>query len=401
MQVVEQIFRDAQPATTAALRARSSATFPHAEACTFWKGRVALYAILKVLGIGAGDIVLVPGYTCFAVPSAVLFTGAAPLYVDIEPATFNVSLATIQKAYSHGNTSRVKAVLVQHTYGLPVDLFPILPWAREHGIPIIEDCAHAIGSCYLDQYGTWHEVGTLGDAAFFSSQWTKPVSTGLGGWGYMADPALQQGLYDFVERECVKPGSWESFLLAAQVCARSVFSSSFLYWLARSIYQDLYRRGVLVGTSSEAEFRAEQPSEYAKRMSGFQQWLLQRRLASTSIQAHRRKLKKVYEAALVQAGIATLQVPQYADPVLLRYPVRVACKGRMMRDAKRRRIELGDWYNHPVDVPDSTSPELFGYHAGMCSEGERAAREVVNLPMHSGISEHSVARIVSFIKEFA
>src|SRR5690348_10116453 len=58
---------------------------------TFWRGRVALYGILKSLAIGPGDSVLVPGYTCFAVPAAVLFAGALPLYVDIEPDTFNIS----------------------------------------------------------------------------------------------------------------------------------------------------------------------------------------------------------------------------------------------------------------------------------------------------------------------
>src|SRR6266403_4192071 len=55
---------------------------------TFWRGRVALYAILKALGIGRGDQVVVPGYTCFAVPSAVCFAGAQPLFADIEPSTF-------------------------------------------------------------------------------------------------------------------------------------------------------------------------------------------------------------------------------------------------------------------------------------------------------------------------
>src|ERR1700723_2991564 len=59
---------------------------------TFWKGRIALFAILKALGIGAGDQVVIPGFTCFILPSAISFTGAEPLYADIDPCTFNLSV---------------------------------------------------------------------------------------------------------------------------------------------------------------------------------------------------------------------------------------------------------------------------------------------------------------------
>lgn len=400
MQVEEQNFLEvARPVRSVATTTRCSVS-ADTEACTFWKGRVALFALLKVLGIGPGDLVLLPGYTCFAVPSAVMFAGATPVYVDIDPVTFNVSLATVQRACIGIAASRIKAVVVQHTYGLPAELSPILNWANKRQLPVIEDCAHALGSYYRDDTGTWAEVGTLGDAAFFSSQWTKPVSTGLGGWARAADPKLHENLCRFRDGDCVNPGLWESCLLGCQVLARGVLSSSSLYWIALTIYQNLYRRGVLVGTSSQEEFRAEKPPDYAKKMSGFQKWLLKRRLRGTSVQMHRRQLMRLYESALDREGLATLTIPAYADPVLLRYPVRVAEKARIMREARRRRIELGDWYKHPVDVPDNVSPETFGYRPGMCPEGERAASEVINLPMHSGISERSAETIVRFVKEF-
>ena len=113
---------------------------------------MALYAILKSLGIGPGDSVLVPGYTCFAVPAAVLFTGALPLYVDIEPDTFNISLESAQSAWNEYATTRIKAIIIQHTFGLPANLLPILAWARQRGIATIEDCAHCWGSRYRNEY---------------------------------------------------------------------------------------------------------------------------------------------------------------------------------------------------------------------------------------------------------
>lgn len=397
MQVAEEAVQ--KTSLGAAPHSDSNTMFPHAEACTFWRGRVALYAILRVLGIGTGDVVLVPGYTCFAVPSAVLFTGARPVYADIDPSTFNVSLATFERAYRDSVPGTVKAVLVQHTYGLPADISPILAWAKSHDLTVIEDCAHALGSSYRDERGRWREVGLFGDAAFFSSQWTKPISTGLGGWGRFADSSLHQHLQDFRQAVCVDAGLWESWLLAAQVFVRDVVSSPSLYWLAITAYQNLYRRGLLIGTSSNEEFRAERPTDYAKKMSSFQEGLLRRHLVNKSVQVHRRKLKEIYDNALDQAGIRRMNVPSCADPVLLRYPVRVTNKAEMMSKARNRRIELGDWYKHPVDVPDGISPEVFAYTAGMCPESERAAAEVINLPMHSGISEHSAEQTVKFVKE--
>lgn len=372
-----------------------------AEICTFWKGRVALYAVLKSLGVGSGDLVAVPGYTCFAVPSAVLFTRAQPMYVDIDPLTFNVSLQGIQHACAAVGSGRVKAAIVQHTYGVPADVEPIAEWAREQGIALIEDCAHALGSNYRDHEANWREVGSFGDAAFYSSQWTKPISTGLGGWVKSTDPALSARIRRFHDERCMPPSLGEHILLAMQVLARELVSAPLLYWTAISTYQALYGRGILVGTSSEEEFRAEMPQDYAKQMSGFQEWLLKRRLADGANQAHRRRLQKLYDAALSSAGLPMMTIPDYADPVLARYPVRVGEKTRILAEAKRRRIELGEWYRHPVDVPEESAARAFGYRSGMCLEGERAGREVINLPLHARVNERTVEKTVALVKEFA
>ena len=121
MQVVERIREVPEgQRVVAAPGAASPACECHPEpifGCSFWKGRVALFAILKALGIGPGDRVLVPGYTCFVVPSAVRFTGGEPVYADIDPLTYNVSVESLAAAYD----ARVKAVVVQHTYGIPAD----------------------------------------------------------------------------------------------------------------------------------------------------------------------------------------------------------------------------------------------------------------------------------------
>jgi dTDP-4-amino-4,6-dideoxygalactose transaminase len=364
---------------------------------TFWKGRVALYAILKALGIGAGDTVLVAGFTCFVVPLAVRFAQAEPAYVDIDPATFNITRAAIASA----RTPRTKAVIVQHTYGIPADCAAIIEWGRQENIAVIEDCAHVLGSRYRDAWGNWCPVGSMGDVAFFSSQWTKPVSTGLGGWVCTSDPALAAKVRQFHQQECAAPSWMESGLLATQVFVRELLSAPSLSCMAKNIYQKLYRRGLLIGTSSPEEFAGKMPPGYAKRMSGFQQWLLHRRLADSRVELHRRWLKTFYDDALRATGLPAVQVPNYADPVLVRYPVRVSGKSRLLQEARRRSIELGDWYRQPVDPPGDALGDAFGYRSGMCPEGERAGREVVNLPMHLGIDKDKAAVAVKLVKEYA
>jgi dTDP-4-amino-4,6-dideoxygalactose transaminase len=108
----------------------------------FWKGRVALFAILRALGIGPGDSVLVPGYTCVVVPSAVQFVGAKPVYVDIEADGYNIGRKTVEEAYNRALESGQRpprAVIIQHTYGIPPEVGPLFEFAREHRLFVIED----------------------------------------------------------------------------------------------------------------------------------------------------------------------------------------------------------------------------------------------------------------------
>ncbi len=365
----------------------------------FWKGRVALYATLKALGVGPGDYVMVPGYTCVVVPSAVHFVGARSLYVDIDPVTFNVSLEGIERVWKESRQERIRALIVQHTYGLPADTAPIVLWARQRGIRVIEDCCHVLGSRYRDTNGEWQDVGALGDACVFSSQWSKPVSTGLGGWVVTANQALAEAIAEVHRRECRPPSLRETALLRTQVLARSLISSPRFYWIALSLYHFLARAGVCIGSSAEEELMGKKPADYAKRMSEFQCNRLARQLRYAAvIMRHRRRLQAVYESALSQVGLPQLNIPKHADPVLLRYPIRVGNKDAVLELARKHGVELGDWFNHPLHPKESDAGAL-AYRSGTCPVAEQAAQEVVNLPLHLRVTERVAAETVRFLKQ--
>ena len=140
----------------------------HAIGCA--SGSDALLLPLLAWGIGPGDEVITSPYSFFATAGAIWRTGAKPVFVDIEPNTYNIDPALIEAAI----TSRTKAIIPVHLYGQSADMGPILEIARRHGLKVLEDAAQAIGS---EDQG--RSVGTMGDAAAFSFYPSK----NLGGFG--------------------------------------------------------------------------------------------------------------------------------------------------------------------------------------------------------------------------
>ena len=133
-------------------------------------GTDALLLPLLAIDVGPGDEVITTPYTFFATAGSIWRTGARPVFVDIEPDTFNIDPMQIEAAI----TPRTKAIIPVHLYGQAAEMGPIQEIARRHGLTVLEDAAQAIGSAY---HGT--RAGTLGDVAAFSFYPTK----NLGGFG--------------------------------------------------------------------------------------------------------------------------------------------------------------------------------------------------------------------------
>ncbi len=129
-------------------------------------GTDALFLGLLSLGIGPGDEVIVPAYTYIATSLAVSYTGAKPVFVDIDEDTYNIDVNRIKGAI----TKKTKAIIPVHLYGQPVDMCPLLNISNEFGLKVIEDCAQAHGAVYKPLKA---KVGSLGDVGCFSFYPTK------------------------------------------------------------------------------------------------------------------------------------------------------------------------------------------------------------------------------------
>lgn len=357
--------------------------YPGSRAFAFWKGRVALHVVLRAMGVGPGDEVVMPGYTCSMVPGAVIYAGARPVYIDVRPDDYNMDPDLLDTAY----TPRTKALIVQHTYGFPADLERIAAWADAHNLPIIEDCCHALGCTYRGR-----PLGTFGQAAFFSSQWNKHYTTGIGGVLLVNDHELVTPVEDFCRAELLTPSREQAWMLAVQMLAHHLFVYPPTLLLVQSVFRWLTARGLVVGSASAEEFGVQRPDNYVMGMSDVQARVGLCELARLGRNlAHRRRLAALYQAEL--GGCP----PSGEGQPLVRYPLRVRHRERFLAAAARAGIEVGTWFECPLH-PVQTDQAAFGYRQGSCPVAEEAAEQMVNLPVHPRASRRHAERAIAFAR---
>jgi dTDP-4-amino-4,6-dideoxygalactose transaminase len=174
----------------AAFARRHGVDAAHAIAASY--GRMAFFYILKALDLPRGSEIVVPALTFWVVPELARAAGLKVVFADVDPATFTLDPAAFERAI----TPNTRAVVPTHLYGLPCDMDAIAAIASRHGITVIEDCAHALGSTHDGR-----PVGTFGDAAFFSFQTLKPLNCYGGGLALVRDAAIAARVRALAEGE--------------------------------------------------------------------------------------------------------------------------------------------------------------------------------------------------------
>ncbi len=152
---------------------RTIAEYVHAEhAVAVNSGTSGLHLAMLALGIGVGDEVIVPSFTFIAAANAIRYVGATPVFVDIDAVTLNLSPARVEAAI----TSRTRAIVIVHTFGIPADMTALLQIARRHNLRVVEDACEALGAEFDGR-----KAGALGDVGVFAFYPNKQVTTGEGG----------------------------------------------------------------------------------------------------------------------------------------------------------------------------------------------------------------------------
>jgi dTDP-4-amino-4,6-dideoxygalactose transaminase len=170
---------------------------PHAVSCC--NGTVALEVALRALGVGPGDEVIVPPFTFVASATAVLLCHAAPVFADIDPETFNLSVAAAEAAI----TPRTRAIVVVHFGGRPAEMDAFQNLAKKHGVALLEDAAHAHGAHWKGI-----PVGGWGDVATFSFQDFKLMTAGEGGVILTRSQDVAEKCWGYCNQGRKREGAW-------------------------------------------------------------------------------------------------------------------------------------------------------------------------------------------------
>jgi dTDP-4-amino-4,6-dideoxygalactose transaminase len=311
-------------------------------------GTTALHVALLAHGIGEGDEVITSPFTFIASANSILFTGARPVFVDIDPVTFNLDPELAAAAI----TPRTRAIMPVHLFGLPADMAPLMALAEEHELAVIEDACQAHGADYQGQ-----RVGSFG-AGCFSFYPTKNMTTGEGGMITTDDEAIADNCR--VIRQ---------------------------HGMRRRYYHD--------------------ELGYNFRMTDLH--------AAIGL-AQLQKLEQLNEARIDNAAyfgqhlkhVTTPTVPEGRRHVFHQYTIRVAdgqCDGQRdgQRDAMREHLHdngVGTGIYYPVPIHKQTYyTQALGYDLHL-PEAEKAADEVLSLPVHPALSQQDLETIVSAVNSF-
>jgi len=306
-------------------------------------GTDALILALRACGVHAGDDVLLPPFTFVATGSAVSALGANPVFVDIRPDTYNIDPAELERRV----TPRTRAIVVVHLYGLAADLDPILAFAKSHKLPVIEDNAQAIGASHKGR-----RTGSLGDAGCVSFYPTK----NLGAYG---------------DAGMVVTNSAE---LAARI-------------------RSLRNHG------QTGKYLSSEPG-WNSRLDEIQAAILRVKLRHLSNWQRARQSHAADYHRLLSAipGVMPPLAPEGFEHVYHQYTIRVEKRDALQRYLADRKIESTVYYPYPLHLQPLYS--ALGHQAGDFPHAERAALEVLSLPMYPELRNEQIARVVEAVAEF-
>ena len=330
---------------------------PHA--CAVSNCTTALHLSLHALGVGEGDEVITVSHSFIATANAVRYCGATPVFVDIDPRTYNMDPAVIEAAI----TPRTKAIMPVHQIGLPCDMPAILKVAQRYGLPVIEDAACAIGSqIRIDD--RWDRIGKPhGTVACFSFHPRKVITTGDGGMITTNDASLDR-----------------KFRLLRQH--------------AMSI-PDTVRHG-----SKKVVFEEYPLIGFNYRMTDIQAAVGRVQLGRLpDLLAHRVELARKYSESIGSIrGLQPPHVPEYARPNFQSYAVRVTEQYALSRDELMQALLDRGISTRRGIMNAHQEPAYASAERRSLPHSEAARDNVILLPLHHGLTDQEQAYIIEQLR---
>lgn len=358
----------------------------------FGSARSGLYSLLKALAFEDGAEVIVTGFTCDVVPNAVIQAGCRPVYADIDSETFCMSFSSASKCI----TEKTRAIIIQHSFGIPADIDALMKLANEHSLYVIEDCAVSLGSRYKGQL-----TGTFGDAAIFSFELSKTITSCRGGLLLINTNKCQgktrcEKFYQCVPEQSRRYAGNILFQFGLSgLLYRPVVSN-----LGKYIAALMFKVGMFKISTPYPEKEAKTADNYLIKLSNQQATLLSRqwkRLKQIKNKSEE-TCKYFYENLKNIPSIIPFSIKNNMSLNLIRYPLIVENRQGLLEVFREHNVELGLWFTAPISSPQ-INHNLFGYVSGTCPEAEKVSTKVCNLPVHYRLNTCDLDKIVVLLCE--
>lgn len=306
-------------------------------------GTDALVLALRASNVGAGDEVIIPAYTFFATAGTVMSVGAKPVFVDVDPVTYEMDVTQIRDRL----TPATKAIIPVHLYGQPADMDPILEIAQARGLKVVEDNAQAFGSTYQGK-----KTGSIGDIGCLSFFPTKNLGAfGDGGMVVTNDPALAERM------RLLRTHGWKKKYYSEEI-------------------------------------------GYNSRLDALQAAILQAKFPHIDDwNQKRRALAQRYSEQLASLGVTVPVECDWGKHVYHLYIIRSARRAELQAFLKEKGIASEVYYPLPPHL--STPCRKFGYKDGDFPHAERASRETLALPLYPELTIEQQDEVIAVVSEFS
>lgn len=348
-------------------------------------GRSAEYLILKAMGIKSGDEVIIQAFSCVAVPNSILWLGATPVYVDIDD-SYNMDVDDLKKKI----TKMTKAVIIQHTFGIPADIEKIRGVVEKEGLYLIEDCAHSLGVKINNKY-----VGTFGDAAFFSFGRDKIISSVFGGMAITSNNELFEKMRK-IRANLNLNGKFWTFQQLFHPIAFSFILPTYNSGIGKLILFLFLKLRLLSKPVYREEMYSKEVDIFPAKMSGALAILARNQLHKLNkFNQHRKHISDLYISEL---GTTNLKIVRNNNAIWLRFPISHPKAYDLFRYLKSKKILVGKWYKDVLEPGINMSD--FHYKKGSCPKAEYYAKHTINLPTYPLLSVRETNLIIYSIKQW-
>ncbi len=360
------------------------------KAFLFYKGRDAIEFAARVLNLSQEEILFTQAFTCHAIEEAAQRAQAAVQFVDLAEGELNPSVDLLERSKTATQRKVPKALLIQHTLGIPAEIRKIAEWCHQNNVVLIEDLAQALGG--RDDQG--QKFGSVSDIVIYSFGRDKIIDAVSGGavvFKRQEDIDAAIKLYDSVEEKL--PG-----MVVVRDMVYPLLTAIIRQTLSVGIGKIIFKLAKITGwlTSPIAS-----PTKVMTKMAPAYAHLALLQWKNIDHQlAHRKKIAEVYDQEFASSGSTWRKVVQsqkVAQGSNLRYSLWVEHPDAVTKLLTQQQIYITDrWYRKPVDF--GSLNKKTSYLSGSCPTAEELAKHIINLPTHLHILAADARRIASAIK---